>query len=99
MGSWKPTVGGAYMITYCARFSSNATGWRKLSIATTASGVDGMDRFGQVTVTPCNGAYTHVVFTTIETLTANTTYYFNVYHTASAALNITTSGIKVMRIR
>lgn len=99
LGTWKPTVGGVYLIQYVARFSSNATGYRKLSISTSSSTISGMDRFGQISSPACNGDHTYIELVAIETLTANTTYYFNAYHSASAAVNISYPGLKIMRIR
>lgn len=99
VGTWKPTVGGVYLIQYVARFSANASGYRKIYIASSATASDGLDRFARVSVQACNGDHTYIELVAIETLTANTTYYFNAIHNASAAVNISYPGLKIMRIR
>lgn len=99
LGTWKPTVGGVYLIQYVARFSANASGYRKIYIASSATTSDGVDRFARVSVQACNGDHTYIELVAIETLTANTTYYFNAIHNASAAVNISYPGLKIMRIR
>lgn len=99
LGTWKPTVGGVYLIQYVARFSANASGYRKIYIASSATASDGLDRFARVSVQACNGDHTYIELVAIETLTANTTYYFNAIHNASAAVNISYPGLKIMRIR
>lgn len=99
LGTWKPTVGGVYLIQYVARFSANASGYRKIYIASSATTSDGLDRFARVSVQACNGDHTYIELVAIETLTANTTYYFNAIHNASAAVNISYPGLKIMRIR
>ena len=99
LGTWKPTVGGVYLIQYVARFSANASGYRRIYIASSATTSDGLDRFARVSVQACNGDHTYIELVAIETLTADTTYYFNAIHNASAAVNISYPGLKIMRIR
>lgn len=78
---------GTWIVTAGVRFPANATGLRRMNIAT-ASGSPNAD----VQVPAVSGGSTQMAYTVILSPTSTTTYYLNCYHNAGTTLNLVAGG-------
>ena len=79
---------GTWLITFGARFSTNATGERRACISPTAGSSD-----SNINAAPLSGAVTQIVRATIVHLDEERTYYLNLYQTSGSTLSAPASGI------
>lgn len=87
---------GTWVVSYAAKFATNATGRRLITLATTATYGTNTSTRGESRAAASGGATT-LARTAIVTPTSSTTYYLNVWHNAGAALNVDGS-IQAVRI-
>lgn len=88
---------GLYLVQYELSFSSNAEGYRYLTVGTSATG-SSSDRFGAVLVPAAPGAQTILQLTRMERIyNSTTTYYLNGYQNSGSTLSVG-NGIRYARI-
>lgn len=89
---------GTWLVTYAVEFASNATGYRRVTLTTSASSVTSTPVYME-SGPAANGFATNLSKTQVivNSGTSNITRYLNVYHTGSAALNCR-SCIQAVRI-
>lgn len=78
---------GTWVVTGGVRFPNNATGYRRMNIATTSENVN-----ADVQLPALSGASTQLAYTLIVSPTSTTTYYLNCYHNAGSALSLVAGG-------
>ncbi len=74
---------GTWIIIARARFSANATGYRRINISTTSA-----DSGAHVQVPAVSGAVTQLALTRIVSHSATTTYYLNAYQNSGSTLTM-----------
>lgn len=78
---------GTWIIIARARFSANATGYRRINISTTSASTD-----AHLQVPAVSGAVTQLALTKIVSPTATTTYYLNAYQNSGSTLTMAAGG-------
>lgn len=78
---------GTWVITAGVRFPANASGHRRMNIATTSA-----SNAADVQLPAVSGASTQLNYTLVVTPTATTTYYLNCYHNAGTTLSLIAGG-------
>lgn len=74
---------GTWIIVARARFSANATGYRRINISTTSASTD-----AHLQVPAVSGAVTQLELTKIVSITSTTTYYLNAYQNSGSSLTM-----------
>ena len=74
---------GTWIIVARARFSANATGYRRINISTTSA-----DTGAHIQVPAVSGAVTQLELTRVVSHSANTTYYLNAYQNSGSTLTM-----------
>lgn len=87
---------GTYIIHAKCQFATNTTGYRMLYLATSSTG-GFIDRFARVIYAPASGTYTEIDLTYLTTISASTTFYARVKHTANTTLSCV-GGIQFIKI-
>lgn len=88
---------GLYIVTFYARFTANANGWRQLCLSKTQTGGQLHDL--AYAITPAvNGTYSCVRGTFAYLVDTETTYYLNVSQNSGATLTVT-PRIQAIRIK
>ena len=87
---------GTWLVQGIAAFVSNATGWRRLGIGTSASSLF-KDRFSLVTCPAVNGDLTRMSLTTIISVASTTTFYLNAQQNSGNTLGIG-AGVRLFRL-
>ena len=87
---------GTWVVQVIATFPANATGYRMYGISNGTTPTY-LNRFYGVNVQATSGNPTIVPFTTIISVSSNTTFYLNAYHTAGTTLNVG-GGYRVFRV-
>ena len=88
---------GTWIVSYSALFASNATGRRFITLQSTSTAASNTATRG-ASCPAVNGGATTLSRCAVVTLTATTTEYLNVYHTAGTAINVDGS-IQAIRIK
>lgn len=102
-GTWKSAVSisltadKTYLINGIVSFASNASGYRRLLISTTADSSTPINQYSNVVVAAANGLATRPNIFMMYKPGSNTTIYLNVYQNSGSALN-TTGYIQAMTI-
>lgn len=78
---------GTWIIVARARFSANATGYRKINITSTSASSD-----CHMQVPAVSGAVTQLALTRIVSPTTTTTYYLNAYQNSGSSLTMSAGG-------
>lgn len=95
-GSHRFAAGG-WLIEYYVAFSSNASGLRRIMISNTSNG-DVRDRFAQIMMNPISGTETRIKLVTIQSITKETTLYFNGVQNSGSNLTASAIGIKGVKL-
>lgn len=74
---------GTWVITGGVRFPNNATGYRRMNIATSSAA-----SWADVQLPASSGASTQLAYTVVVNPTSTKTYYLNCYHNAGTTLNL-----------
>lgn len=78
---------GTWVITAGVRFPSNATGLRRMNVATSSGSAN-----ADVQLMAVNGGSTQLAYTLIVSPTATTTYYLNCYQNSGSNLSLSAGG-------
>lgn len=78
---------GTWLITAGVRFPANATGHRRMNVATTSA-----SNAADVQLPAVNGASTQLAYTLVVSPTATTTYYLNCFQNSGTTLSLIAGG-------
>lgn len=95
LGSYIFPKKGIYLIEFVATFSTNASGHRRLMIATTATG-SSYNRYVNVRLAPLSGSPLVMTITCFVSISAaNEKLYFNAYQQSGSALDVSDAGAAI----
>ena len=77
---------GLWIVSFVARFATNATGYRFAIIATTSTGTTAINDSSSLLCAPANGNTTRVGLTTAINVASSTTYYLNARQNSGSTL-------------
>ena len=86
LGSFTLTK-GTWLLCIAVNFPSNASGYRDINISNSSAGSQ-LDRYRFYRCAPTNGSDTHIIWTVLDSVSANTTRYVNVMQNSGSALTV-----------